>query len=276
MEGAAAGKPLVRIAMATTIHYSKTKSHERPLRPLVPALCALFSACLALPALAQQPGQKTFRTPAEACNSLYTAVQNNDEAAVEAILGKDVLSPDKEAARLARHQFTEKYQQMHRLVKEPEGITALYVGAENWPFPVPLVDKNGKWYFDSQAGKEEIMFRRIGENEITALEVCDRFIADKKQAARKAAAAGDPMDQYAATLVSNSAAQQPFHGYRFRTVSGGSLALVAYPAEYRNSGVKTFIVTADGMVFEKDMGANTAQAAQQLNQRPASGWSSAQ
>jgi type IV secretory pathway VirJ component len=246
-------------------------------RSLALTVCAALVG-LAQQGFAQQPGQRTFASAAEACQALFQAVQKEDEQALEAVIGKEVLSPNKEEARLDRHHFTDKYQQMHRLVQEPEGTTVLYVGAENWPFPVPLVSKNGKWYFDSALGKQEIVFRRVGENEISALEVCDQFLAARKQT-QKAAAASDPMSQYAANLArgNSGAAQKPFHGYYFQTVSGSgngknALALVAYPAEYRSSGVTTFIVSGDGAVFEKDLGTNTAQAAKQLNQRPASGW----
>ncbi len=253
--------------------------------PLALTVCAALAACLTQPVFAQEPGQKTFATPAEACQALFRAVQSNDEQALAAVIGKDVLSPNKEEAKLDRHHFSDKYQQMHRLVDEPEGTTVLYVGAENWPFPVPLVSKNGKWYFDSMLGKQEILFRKVGENEITALEVCDQFMAAKKRT-QKTAAASDPVSQYAVSLAAGgSRAQKPFRGYYFQVVSSGAsggasgknaLALVAWPAEYRNSGVTTFIVTTDGAVYEKDLGANTPQLAKQLNQRPASGWDVAQ
>ncbi len=221
---------------------------------------------------AQEPGQKTFATAAEACNALVQAVQADSEPALEAVLGKGVISPDKGAARLERHHFAEKFAQMHRLVQQPAGALVLYVGAENWSFPVPLVSNNGKWFFDGEAGKEEIRYRRVGEDEITAMEVCDRFAAAKKQAAAKRST-GDAITQVAQKLAADSpGSSERFHGYDFRIVGNGNLAAVAYPAEYRVSGITTFIVANDGAVFEQDLGNDTQRKAEQLKERPASGW----
>src|SRR2546430_17385779 len=120
-------------------------------------------------------------------------------------------------------RFGQKYQEMHRLVREPDGTTVLYIGAENWPFPIPLVSKNGAWYFDSDSGKQEIMFRRVGENEATAIEVCEEFAMAKNGADAKAASE-DPITRFAESLSSASAANagskesNPFHGYYFRVV----------------------------------------------------------
>jgi Protein of unknown function (DUF2950) len=235
-------------------------------------LCA--AAIFALSASAQEPGQKTFSSAADACNALAHAVQTNNEPALEAIIGKGVISPDKEAARLERHQFAEKYDQMHRLIQEQNGVMVLYIGAENWPFPVPLVSNNGKWFFDSEAGKEEIQYRKVGGNEITAMEICDRFEAAKKQGVRKVSTGGDPLTQTAETLAAGSpGTEETYSGYIFRVVeSGGNVALVAYPEEYRVSGITTFILTNDGKVYQKDLGNGTQQAAEQLKELPASGW----
>jgi hypothetical protein len=270
--------------MGTTNISFKANSKRRCAPLAASALIAALAGYGAQPSFAQESGQKTFSSPTEASHALFNAVQKEDEAGLEAILGKEVLSPEKEAARLEHHHFTDKYQEMHRLVQEPEGITVLYVGAENWPFPIPLVSKNGKWYFDSQEGKQEILFRRIGENEITALEVCDRFVAAKKQPGAKAAS-DDPLSQYAGNLAgtgASNAGKESFHGYYFQIATSdsggkktGGLTLVAYPAEYRASGVMTFVVAVDGTVYEKDLGANTPQLARQLNQRPA-GWHTVQ
>jgi Protein of unknown function (DUF2950) len=235
-------------------------------------LCA--AAIFAISASAQETGQKTFTSAADASNALVHAVQTNNEQALEAILGKGVISADKEAARLERHQFAEKYNQMHRLIQEQDGVMVLYVGAENWPFPVPLVSNNGKWFFDSEAGKEEIQYRRVGENEITAMEVCDRFEAAKKQGVRKVSTGGDPLTQTAETLaVGSPGSQQTYSGYVFRVVgTGGNVALVASPEQYRVSGITTFMLTNDGKVYQKDLGNGTEQAAEQLKTLPPSGW----
>lgn len=232
-------------------------------------LCAAMCAGLAS---AQEPSQKTFTSAREACYALVQAVRSNNEQALEAVLGKGVMSPDKEEARLERNHFAEKYDQMHRLVEEPEGAMVLYVGAENWPFPVPLVSNRGKWFFDGEAGKEEIRYRRVGENEVTAMEVCDRFSAAKKQGARKASTQ-DAITKIAQKLAADSSGgRESFRGYNFRVVGGPNLALVAHPAEYRVSGVTTFLVTNDGAVYEKDLGNDTQRTADQLKDRPASGW----
>ena len=236
---------------------------------------------------------KTFSSPSEASSALFQAVQSEDEQAVEAILGagKEVTSSSDEVEdKLEREQFSQKYQEMHRLVQEPDGTTVLYVGAENWPFPIPLVSKNGAWYFDSETGTQEIKFRRIGENEATAIQVCEEFAMAKNEAEAKAASE-DPITQFAQSLASAAAANadnkesNPFHGYYFRIVapnpasgvSGrgkrtGGLTLVAYPAEYQSSGVKTFVVTQKGVVFEKDLGPGTTTVAPQMKARTGSSW----
>src|SRR5437879_1673646 len=119
-------------------------------------------------ASAQTSEPKTFSSSAEASNALFQAVKNDDEQAVGAILGagKEVTSSSDEVEdKLERERFSQKYQEMHRLVREPDGSTVLYIGAENWPFPIPLVSKNGAWFFDSKTGTQEIRLRRIGENE---------------------------------------------------------------------------------------------------------------
>jgi hypothetical protein len=242
----------------------------------------------------QQFQAKTFTSAAEASSALFQAAQKEDEQTLEAILGagKEVTSSSDEVEdKLEREQFSKKYQEMHRLVREPDGSTVLYIGAENWPFPIPLVSKNGEWHFDSDRGKREIMFRRIGENEAAALEVCDAFASAKKAGEKKISSDDDAFGQYAQSLVSASADSghgKPalFHGYYFRSMtaspdpgtnsnaSGGKtkarLALVAYPADYRSSGVKTFIVTQDGAVYEKDLGPDTTTAAPGLKARNSS------
>src|ERR1017187_328632 len=125
---------------------------------------------------------------------------------------------------MEREQFTQKYQEMHRLVGEPDGSTVLYIGVENWPFPIPLVSKNGEWYFDSDRGKQEILFRRIGENEATAIQVCEEF-AMAQNAADAKAASEDPITQFAQGLATAGTANpdnirsNPFHGYYFRIVT---------------------------------------------------------
>ena len=241
--------------------------------------------------VAQDAQPKTFASPGEATNALLEATQKKDEQALEAILGagKEVTSSSDEIQdKLEREQFTKKYHEMHRLVREPDGSTVLYIGAENWPFPIPLVSKNGGWYFDSDRGKQEILFRRIGENEATAIQVCEEFAMAKTSTDAKAASE-DPITKFAqslataATTNADNPEPNPYHGYYFRIVapsasSGVSfrakrgLRLVAYPVAYQSSGVKTFVVTQKGIVFEKDLGPETRTVAPQVKARTGSSW----
>ena len=252
-------------------------------------LSLLGVAALAKSSFAQDAQPKAFASPGEAVNALFEAAQKQDEQAMEAILGagKEVTSTsDEEQDKLEREQFSQKYEEMHRLVREPDGSAVLYVGAENWPFPMPLVSKNGEWYFDSDRGKQEILFRRIGENEATAIQVCEEF-AMAKNAADAKADSQDPITRFAQSLASAAPTgtdqdANPFHGYYFRIVARPSsdvsprhkkgLTLVAYPAEYESSGVKTFVVTHKGVVFEKDLGSETTTIAPQMKARTGSSW----
>lgn len=237
------------------------------------ALLLVLAGVNAHPTLAQTLATKTFSSPAEASNALFQAAQSGDERKLEAILcaGKDITSSgDDLEDKLEREQFIKKYEEMHRLVQEAEGSTILYIGAENWPFPIPLVSSKGVWHFDADAGRQEIRFRTIGENEATAIEVCNAFVAATK-AGSPSRADDDPIKGYAQKLFltlatdaapAGSANDQTFHGYYFQTkkISGGT-ALIAYPEKYRGSGVMTFVVTDDGVVREKDLGPNTATVA---------------
>src|SRR5580658_757410 len=151
-----------------------------PMREL--AVCAvLLMACSPLGSLAQQPGQKTFASAEEASNALVTAVENNDEKATLELLGADgkeiVSSGDETEDAHSRAEFVQAYREMHRLAREPDGTTTLYIGAKNWPTPIPLVHKGHSWYFDTDAGKMEILFRRIGRNEISAIRICRELVA---------------------------------------------------------------------------------------------------
>ena len=175
--------------------------------------------------------------------------------------GSELISSDDKAEdALEREHFVQKYQEMHRWVREPGGIATLYIGAENWPFPIPLVSRNGVWRFDSKAGSDEILFRRIGENEVTAIGMCDTLVTAETHPGTDSEA-----DRLVKTLLPEVGASKPipFHGYYFRILpnSGGGIAAIAYPAMYRSSGVMTFIVTQDGGVSEKDLGADTAKIA---------------
>ena len=180
---------------------------------------------------------------------------------------------------------------MHRLVEEPDGSIVLYIGAENWPFPIPLTSKNGVWFFDAQTGKQEMLFRRIGENEAAAIEA-SLALAGTGTAQATDGGSDDPIRQFverAASGANRGDSPDPFYGYYFRALSrpaaattagtsgavkkAGRPALVAYPAEYRLSGVMTFIVTTSGTVLEKDLGPETPKLAKEIQaDKPVRGW----
>ncbi|MGC1655067.1 MAG: DUF2950 domain-containing protein [Candidatus Sulfotelmatobacter sp.] len=289
----------------------------------------LLTVCVPTRSMAQQPGQKMFSSAEEATNALVTAAQANDEKMMLAILGPDgkqiVSSGDETEDANSRADFVKRYQEMHRLVKEPDGTTVLYIGAHNWPAPIPLVHKGNSWYFDTEAGKKEILYRRIGRNELSAIRVCQELVAaqkeysaEHKEYAREIfsdegqhnglyweAAEGEPQSPIG-PLVASAVAQgyakrrdgtpTPYRGYYFHILTrqgknapgsaknyvvNGKMtegfAFVAYPAEYRSSGVMTFIVTEDGVVYQKDLGKKTdvlAKAMKEYDRNP--GWQKAE
>jgi hypothetical protein len=237
---------------------------------------------------AQKAQQQTFPSPEAASNALFLAVQSANEQAVVRILGgnKELVSSGDEAEdKLDRKQFVQKYEQMHRLVRASDGTMLLYIGAENWPFPFPLVSGANDWYFDAHAGADEIRFRRVGENEYTAIEACREMVFASKQPGSNTTEA-DPVAQYARTLIhaesvkagrapaSGKVVLGPFHGYYFTSLtaqrkgengsSAGGFAILAYPARYRSSGVMTFLVTQDNVVYETDLGPNTVDVAKAI------------
>jgi hypothetical protein len=225
---------------------------------------ALLLAVSVRPCPAMASDQTIFQSPDDASRALVSAVQEHDERAVGEILGagSEIIGSDDRAENtLERERFVQKYQEMHRWAREPGGTTTLYVGAENWPFPIPLVSRDGVWRFDSKTGSDEIRFRRIGENEVTAIRMCATLATAKTHPGS---------DNEAERLVTTSlphveGARKPifFRGYYFHIManSGGRFAAIAYPARYRSSGVMTFIVTEDGGVSEKDLGPNSANIA---------------
>jgi len=274
---------------------NKFTASERPRLATTIALVGmvLMVASLAPLSSAQKSTQKTFASAEEASQALFLAVQSDDQPALMLILGggKELVSANDELQdKFEREQFAGKYQQMHRLVREPDGGTVLYVGAENWPFPVPLQFKDGAWYFESDTGTQEILFRRVGENEATAIATCHALAQAKAQAAVATTSSNtrdDQVSQYAQTLVSThetsagkEEASGAFHGYYIRILTeprkksavakgnnsnaASTPVVVAYPAEYRSSGVMTFIVTEDGVLYEKDLGPGTTTLARRM------------
>jgi hypothetical protein len=278
----------------------------------------------------QQQRQKTFSSPEDASNAFVTAVQSNDEKVMLDILGPDgkqiVSSGDETEDANSRANFVQRYQEMHRLVKEPDGTIILYIGAKNWPTPIPLVNKGNSWYFDTDAGKKEILFRRIGRNEVSTIRVCQELVAAQKEYystqhseyARKIfsdagqqnglywkAADGGPQSPIgplvAAAVAEGYARDQngaptPYRGYYYHILTrqgknglggakdyivtgkmAGGFAFVAYPAEYRSSGVMTFIVGEDGVVYQKDLGKKTEVLAKSMKEyNPDASWQKAE
>jgi hypothetical protein len=241
------------------------------------AILAMWATNGAYPGLAQPSAQPTFQSTAEASQTLFQAVKSNNEEAIAKILGGPTeltSSRDADQDKVERELFVQKYQEMHRLGRGVDGSMTLYIGAENWPFPIPLVATNGAWRFDPDAGAKEVTFRRIGDNELTAIATCHEFVAAERRYSTEPNSSG-PADISPASLVAKAASGASgadpvlLHGYYFRILSmrgtdgqrTGRFALITYPAEYRSSGVATFVVTEKDIVYEKDLGQNTAALA---------------
>lgn len=294
---------------------------ERKLvRLVVSAVFGVSLGFLSAPIFGQQPGQRTFTSPEDAGSQFFAAMESQDEKAPFRILGpagKDVLSSgDALEDSDARIGFVTKYQEMHRFVTEPDGKVTLVIGAENWPFPIPLANNHGTWYFDTPEGKDEILFRRIGKNEVAAMDACHELVeAEQQYFARPPAnlpnqfaqklvsdegqhnglywqgaddEADSPINPLIAYARQNLPTEQvgqhvPFNGYMFRILKsqgrhapGGTkkyivdgkmsagFAVVAYPVEYRSSGVMTFIVDKSGTIYEKDLGPDTTKLARTM------------
>jgi hypothetical protein len=269
---------------------------------------------------AQQSYQKTYSSPQEAVQALVTGVKADDPAQLMQILGPEakaiLYSGDPVADKTTREMFLEKYDQMNRFATEPDHSVTLYIGAENWPFPIPLIKKNNAWLFDTPAGKKEILYRRIGRNEFNTIDTLHALVDAEKEYASEPRE-GEQTKQYAQKLLSDPGKHNglywktekgqppspmgslvaeafeegyrkqegpvPFHGYIYRLLRsqgkdapGGEkdymvngklthgFAFVAYPVDYRNSGVMTFIVNQDGKIYQKDLGPNTESIASKL------------
>jgi len=280
------------------------------------AVSLLMVAALALYGVSQEAGEKTFASPQDASKALYEAAKADDSPAVVAILGASsqsiINSGDPVQDKKNLTDFLARYEQMNRIGKQTDGSRVMYLGADNWPFPIPLKQTaSHQWYFNTAAGKQEILFRRIGKNELAALRVLNALVAAQQE--YYSGAHDGVANQYAARIISTPGKQdglywkvaegepqspigpivayatnegygksdkpEPFHGYFYRplqgqgaNVTGGAkpyaadgkvtgFAFIAYPAEYRNSGVMTFLVDTNGVIYEKDLGTGTATAA---------------
>ena len=189
---------------------SGAHSGTRMTAVLVLAVVVLVTAG-AQSCFAQQQQQRTFSSAEEATHALVVAAQSHDEAALMNILGagSEVVSTgDNVQDKLEHEQFVQKYQEMHRLVREPDNTTILYIGAENWPFPIPLVSKNGVWQFDSQTGTNEVLCRRIGENEAMVIGAFRLLVLAEQQYQWRSE---DSMPEYTTRFIATTDRQNGLH-----------------------------------------------------------------
>jgi len=288
-------------------------AHISRLLPLV--LLVSLTACTK----SDKPSAKAFASPEDAGNALLQAAKSGDQNAVLAVLGPDakelVSSGDAVQDKTVVDAFVAAYGDMHRFRKMADGAQILLVGADNFAFPIPLKkNKDGQWFFDTDAGKDEILARRIGRNELAVIDVCLALTDAQADYYSRSRDDGSPK-QFALKFVSDTGKQNglywespegqpksplgplvafatdegysvkptaraPFHGYNFRmlkkqgshapggakdyVVDGklvGGFAFVAYPAEYGNSGVMTFIINQDAVLLQKDLGKTTSETA---------------
>jgi len=294
---------------------------DRPLAALVLITILAFGGSSAR---AAEPAAKTFPSAQAAAEALLGAVTNEDAEAAMAILGPEgkelVYSGDPTADRDTRKMFVEAAKQQTILAPLSDTVVFLQVGPDAWPFPIPIVKGAKGWSFDTKAGKEELLSRRIGRNELRAIALSRGFVTAELDYARTSAAGGP--GPYAQRLISSDGARdglywpakdgepqsplgplaaeaaregyaaptadagpRPFHGYYFKILTAqgehapggarsylvdgkmtGGFALVAWPAEYRASGIMTFVVNQNGIVFEKDLGAKTAEIASSMKE----------
>jgi hypothetical protein len=293
----------------------------------------LLSLALSLAACnkSEKPSQRVFATPENAANALLAAAKSGDQDAVVAIFGPDskqlLSSGDAVEDKSAVAAFVEKYGVMHRWRTLPDGSEILVVGADNFPFAIPLKkNAGGQWFFDTDAGREEVLNRRIGRNELAIIEVCQavaeaqgeyfsrlhdgattkqyalKFISDPgKQNGLYWKSDGGQQESPLGPLVAFATAEgysakpdahMPFHGYYFRMLKGqsknapggakdyvvdgkmvGGFAFIAYPAEYGNSGVMSFMINQDRVLLQKDLGKTTAEIASAKSEFDPAGWS---
>ena len=292
-------------------------SSRKPRHTSLMSLAAALLFGLAATAYAQE----TFKTSDAAVEALWTAAKNNDSKALRALLGpggSDIVSSGDAVADAATHQqFITAFDAKHQLIMEGDNKATLIIGPDDFPFPIPLVRKNGAWQFDTMSGRREILYRRIGRNELDAIQASLAYVDAQNDYAEKDRT-GQGAGIYAQRIVSEpgkmnglywpasqgsdesplgeliaqatsqgysvGGGRTPYHGYYFKILTkqgpnapGGALdyvvrgkmiggfALVAYPAEYGNSGVMTFLVNHSGTVFQKDLGPRTADIAGQIS-----------
>jgi len=305
---------------------AKTDRQKSPWLYLKAAITTTFLITFAVTAIvfAAAAPQKTFSSAEDAVKAAVAAAKNNNDKELLAIFGptaKELLfSGDPVADKQRRAQFLAAYDEKNRLATEGEN-TILIVGKQDWPFPIPVVKKGQSWVFDTEKGRQEILNRRIGGNELFTIQAClavvdaqreyamkihdndksglleyaQKFVSDpgKRNGLYWEAKAGEPQSPLGPimTQIKSEGYQKPsgtpvpYHGYYYRILTAqgknapggaysylvkgkmiGGFAVAAYPAEYGNSGVMTFIVNHDGKVFQKDLGKNTAAVAKSMKE----------
>jgi hypothetical protein len=282
------------------------------------------------------PRPAEFNSPDEAANTFVTALRNRDRPELNRILGAEAVealdSGDTVADQAAREKFLAAYDQKNELIRSSDDkIVVLNVGEQNWPLPIPITNDNktGKWFYDPRAGVEEMVNRRIGQNELDVIEVC-RAIVDAQREYATMDPNGDGVPEYARKIISDpgqrnglywetkegeapsplgplvadaveqgygknrtaDSAPRPYHGYYYRLLTSqgpnaqggamdyeiqgrmiGGFGVVAYPADYGDSGIMTFIVNHDGVVYQKDLGDDTEKLAKAMTTfDPGPGW----
>ena len=282
------------------------------MKTIVTAICL----CAASSVWAATGTTKTFDTAQQAADALVAAAATFDMAAIEALFGAEartvVLSGEEAQDRQRAAEFAEKAREKTRVSVEPNTKTRAFVlvGNDDWPFPIPIVKRGARWSFDTNAGRQEILYRRIGANELDAIQICRGYVEAQHEYAL-AKREGYDVNQYAQRIISTPGTQdglawrkpdgswdgpigeqiaraieqgyksrtEPYHGYFFKVLKGqgaaaplgemdfvvngvmiGGFALVAAPAQYGVTGVKTFLVSHDGVVYEKDLGPATSDA----------------
>jgi hypothetical protein len=279
---------------------------------------------LALPVCVSAAGEQTFNSPNDAVNALVSAAANHDTNAIHLIfgpVGHELVSPDVVQATEDFKMFVQRLTEKTQLVNNSESNVTLELGADGWPFPIPLVKQGGQWFFDTAAGRQEILTRRIGRDETGAMNVCNAYVVAQREYASQDRM-GDGVLAYAQFLRSTPGThdglfwpakpgedlsplgplvaqarvegyqrtakmlndeQAPYHGYYFKILTrqgnqapGGKydyiingrmiagFALVAWPAEWGDTGVMTFIVNQQGKVYQKNLGPKTAKIARAM------------
>jgi hypothetical protein len=286
---------------------------------ILPVILLILVTWAPAPAAPAEKKQKSFVSPEEAVNNLIVALKDDNDKELAAILGPGshalISSGDKVADRAGRGEFVRLYEEKNRIELEKSDKAVLSIGNQDYPVPVPVVKRGNVWVFDTRAGKEEIVNRRIGRNELKAIDVAHAYVDAQREYAFEPRGGVEALE-FARKFFSSPGKQDglywkteegeeespfgplvaqaaregyakdkdnkpvPFHGYYFRILAGQGkhadggafdyvvnghmilgFALVAWPAQYGASGVMTFIVNQDGIVYQKNLGRNTAKIA---------------